>query len=62
LGARTIAFGTHVTPMPTQTMESFPSLDFVLRGEPELTLRELIDALEANPTEEEHLQKLFRAQ
>jgi anaerobic magnesium-protoporphyrin IX monomethyl ester cyclase len=46
LGARTIAFGTHVTPMPMQTMESFRTLDFVLRGEPELTLRELIDTLE----------------
>ena len=34
LGARTIAFGTHVTPMPIQTMESFQTLDFVLRGEP----------------------------
>ena len=46
LGARTIAFGTHVTPMPGQTMEAFPTLDFALRGEPELTLRELIDTLE----------------
>ncbi|MFN2186503.1 MAG: B12-binding domain-containing radical SAM protein, partial [Anaerolineae bacterium] len=62
LGARTIAFGTHVTPMPTQTMESFPSLDFVLCGEPELTLRELIDALEGNPIEDEPLRRLFRAQ
>jgi radical SAM superfamily enzyme YgiQ (UPF0313 family) len=47
LGATTIAFGTHVTPLPTETMKAFPSLDFVLRGEPELTLVELIDALEA---------------
>jgi radical SAM superfamily enzyme YgiQ (UPF0313 family) len=46
LGAKTIAFGTHVTPLTQETMESFPSLDFVLRGEPELTLRELIDTLE----------------
>jgi radical SAM superfamily enzyme YgiQ (UPF0313 family) len=61
LGARTIAFGTHVTPMPTQTMMSFPSLDFVLRGEPELTLRELIDSLEGKPVTG-HLEKLFQAQ
>lgn len=47
LGARTIAFGTHVTPMPVSTMEAFPTLDFALRGEPELTLVELIDSLEA---------------
>jgi len=46
LGAATIAFGTHVTPMYQETMERFPALDFILRGEPELTLVELIDTLE----------------
>jgi len=46
LGARTVAFGTHVTPMAIETMEAHPSLDFVLRFEPELTLRELLDALD----------------
>ena len=46
LGAKTMAFGTHVTPMPMETMRDFPALDFVLRGEPELTFRELIDVLE----------------
>ncbi len=45
-GAKTIAFGTHVTPMTHETMRDFPALDFVLRGEPELTLRELIDGIE----------------
>ncbi len=45
LGAITMAFGTHVTPMPRETMEHFPALDFVLRGEPELTLRELLDTV-----------------
>jgi radical SAM superfamily enzyme YgiQ (UPF0313 family) len=45
LGAITIAFGTHVTPMPRETLEQFPALDFVLRGEPELTLRELMDTI-----------------
>ena len=45
LGARTIAFGTHVTPWTLETMRPFPALDFVLRGEPELTLRELVDTL-----------------
>ncbi|MCE5308026.1 MAG: radical SAM protein [Acidobacteriales bacterium] len=48
MGAQTIAFGTHVTPMPFETMRDYPALDFVLRGEPELTLRELIDVLESN--------------
>jgi radical SAM superfamily enzyme YgiQ (UPF0313 family) len=46
LGAKTMAFGTHVTPMTLETMRPFPALDFVLRGEPEMTLRELIDAFE----------------
>ena len=46
LGARTLAFGTHVTPLTLETMRPFPALDFVLRGEPELTLRELLDTLE----------------
>ncbi len=44
--AFTIAFGTHVTPMPAETLRSYPALDYVLRGEPELTLRELIDTHE----------------
>lgn len=47
LGAVTIAFGTHVTPTARETLRSFPALDYVLRGEPELTLRELIDTLDA---------------
>jgi radical SAM superfamily enzyme YgiQ (UPF0313 family) len=46
VGARTIAFGTHVTPMPRETMQAHPTLDYVLRGEPELALRELVDALD----------------
>ena len=46
LGAKTIAFGTHVTPLTRETMAAFPSLDYVIRGEPEVTLRELIDTLE----------------
>jgi radical SAM superfamily enzyme YgiQ (UPF0313 family) len=44
-GAVTIAFGTHVTPMPRATMEAYPALDYVLIGEPELALRELVDTL-----------------
>ena len=45
LGAVTIAFGTHVTPMPQETMERFPCLDFVIRGEPEYTFKELIETI-----------------
>lgn len=51
LGARTMAFGTHVTPMPMETMRDYPALDFILRGEPELTFRELIDVLEGRQAE-----------
>lgn len=46
-GAMTIAFGTHVTPMPLATLKAFPCLDYALQGEPELTLRELLDTLDA---------------
>jgi anaerobic magnesium-protoporphyrin IX monomethyl ester cyclase len=59
LGAKTIAFGTHVTPMPVGTMESFPTLDYVLRGEPELTLRELVDTLEGRTPSNPRIQKLL---
>ncbi|PKO13707.1 MAG: radical SAM protein [Chloroflexi bacterium HGW-Chloroflexi-10] len=45
-GAKTIAFGTHVTPIPVETMRPYPALDFVLMGEPDLAIRDLIDHLE----------------
>jgi len=45
-GAKTIAFGTHVTPIPVETMRPYPSLDFILVGEPDLTIRDLLDHLE----------------
>ena len=45
-GAKTIAFGTHITPIPAETMRPYPSLDFALVGEPDLTIRDLLDHLE----------------
>jgi anaerobic magnesium-protoporphyrin IX monomethyl ester cyclase len=61
IGAKTAAFGTHVTPMPFETMRDYPALDFVLRGEPELTFRELIDVLEDRESERpDWLTDLFR--
>ena len=45
-GAKTIAFGTHVTPIPVETMRNGATLDFVLYGEPDLTIRDLVDHLE----------------
>jgi anaerobic magnesium-protoporphyrin IX monomethyl ester cyclase len=44
--ARTIAFGTHVTPIPIETMRTYPTLDYCLVGEPDLTLRDLLDHLD----------------
>ena len=45
-GAKTIAFGTHVTPIPRESLRPYPNLDFVLVGEPDLTIRDLLDHLE----------------
>jgi anaerobic magnesium-protoporphyrin IX monomethyl ester cyclase len=60
IGAKTIAFGTHVTPLTRESMEPFPALDFVLRGEPEMTLRELVDTLEGKTPTDERILKLLR--
>ncbi|MFZ6028840.1 MAG: B12-binding domain-containing radical SAM protein [Chloroflexota bacterium] len=45
-GAKTIAFGTHITPIPVETLRPYPALDFGLVGEPDLTIRDLLDNLE----------------
>ncbi|HRW10600.1 MAG TPA: B12-binding domain-containing radical SAM protein [Caldilineaceae bacterium] len=60
LGAKTIAFGTHVTPMTLETMRPFPALDFVLRGEPEMTIRELIDRVEGKTPSNPKIVKMLR--
>jgi len=59
-GAKTIAFGTHVTPNTLNTMNAYPALDFVIRGEPEMTLRELIDALEGKTGQNEQMETLIQ--
>jgi len=59
-GAKTIAFGTHVTPIPRETMRPYPSLDFALVGEPDLTMRDLIDHLDERADERsDEVRKLF---
>jgi anaerobic magnesium-protoporphyrin IX monomethyl ester cyclase len=58
-GARTIAFGTHVTPLTLGTMRPFPALDYVLRGEPEITLRELLDTLEDKSPRDPRIAKML---
>ncbi len=45
-GATTMVFGTHITPIPVETMRPYPALDIGLVGEPDLTIRDLIDHLE----------------
>ena len=59
-GAKTIAFGTHVTPIPRETMRAYPALDFILLGEPDLTIRDLLDLFE-NKTQErpENIRNIF---
>ncbi|MFQ5575778.1 MAG: B12-binding domain-containing radical SAM protein [Anaerolineae bacterium] len=59
-GAKTIAFGTHVTPNTVNTLTDYPALDYVIRGEPELTLRELLDALDGKTGSGEHLETLMQ--
>jgi len=59
-GAVTIAFGTHVTPIPRESMRPYPNLDYVLVGEPDLSIRDLLDHLEGKFEERsEEIEKLF---
>jgi radical SAM superfamily enzyme YgiQ (UPF0313 family) len=62
-GAKTIAFGTHVTPIPRETLRSYASLDFILHGEPDLTIRDLLDHLDGNVSKRPpEIQELFDKQ
>jgi radical SAM superfamily enzyme YgiQ (UPF0313 family) len=59
-GAKTIAFGTHITPIPVETMRPYPSLDFALVGEPDITIRDLVDHLEGKVDERsEEIRTIF---
>ena len=59
-GAKSIAFGTHVTPIPRETMKPYPALDFILLGEPDLTIRDLLDVLENKVDQRPpEIQKIF---
>ncbi len=59
-GATTIAFGTHVTPIPRETMRSYPALDMILLGEPDLTIRDLLDHLEGKIDQRPpYIEKIF---
>lgn len=59
-GAKTIAFGTHVTPIPRETMRPYPALDYILLGEPDLTIRDLLDVMEGKVDQRpDNIQKIF---
>lgn len=59
-GAVTVAFGTHVTPIPRETLRPYPSLDIAIVGEPDLTLRDLLDHLEGKTDQRPpEIKKLF---
>jgi len=61
IGAITIAFGTHVTPLAVETMRPHPSLDLCLRGEPEVTLREVVDTITGRTEFKEDTLKLYKS-
>lgn len=62
-GAVTLAFGTHVTPIPKETLRAYPALDMVLVGEPDLTIRDLLDHLEGKlESRPEPIRQLFASE
>ena len=59
-GAQTIAFGTHVTPIPRETMRPYPALDYILLGEPDLSIRDLLDVMEGKVDQRpDNIKKMF---
>jgi radical SAM superfamily enzyme YgiQ (UPF0313 family) len=56
----TAVFGTHVTVFDNQSLESFPDIDFVVRNEPEMTVRELVKTLSEGRSPEEVSGLTFR--
>ncbi len=50
-GAATVVFGPIVTPVARELLQRFPGLDYVVCGEPEVTLRELIEVAGADDRE-----------
>lgn len=45
---KTITFGPHGTELTKETFKECPNLDFIIRREPEITFKELINTLESN--------------
>jgi radical SAM superfamily enzyme YgiQ (UPF0313 family) len=61
VGAITMAFGTHVTPLAVETMRPYSSLDMCLRGEPEVTLREVVDTITGRTEFSDGTLKLYKS-
>jgi anaerobic magnesium-protoporphyrin IX monomethyl ester cyclase len=51
-GIITCTFGTHVGTLMEECFTAFPDLDYIIRGEPELTVQELVKALEGKKAAE----------
>lgn len=47
IDATTIAVGTHASAVPQNTLDLIPELDYVIRHEPEMSFREILDRHEA---------------
>lgn len=45
--AKTIAIGSHVTALPEEFLKKYPEIDYIIIGEAEESLRELIDTVES---------------
>jgi radical SAM superfamily enzyme YgiQ (UPF0313 family) len=58
VGTITMAIGTHVTPMSRETLESYPTLDIVVRGEPELTIIDVIRTIDRKVEAEKALETI----
>ncbi|MEF2231546.1 MAG: radical SAM protein [Pseudodesulfovibrio sp.] len=45
-GSKTVLVGPHLTALPEKTMEAYPTLDYGIRGEIELTMSELLKTVD----------------
>lgn len=46
VGTISMAIGTHVTPMSRETLEAYPTLDLVIRGEPEMSILDVVQTID----------------
>lgn len=46
VGSKTIAVGSHITSLPVETLRRYPSLDYGIMGEPEVTINELVKSID----------------